>query len=60
MTAKTAEQKRFKMTFTIDTDNNISAFATPEEAAASTATPFEFFASQKEWPSWLPLGQRPA
>jgi hypothetical protein len=29
-------------TFTIDNDNNISAFATPEEAAA---TPFDSFAS---------------
>jgi Protein of unknown function (DUF3489) len=36
------------MTFTIDTDNNISAFATAEEAAAATATPFESFATQKE------------
>jgi len=36
------------MIFTIDTDNNISAFATPEEAAASTNNPFESFASQKE------------
>ncbi len=36
------------MTFTIDTDNNISAFATPEEAAASTATPSESFSSEKE------------
>ncbi len=35
-------------TFTIDTDNNISAFATPEEAAATTTTPFDTFASQKE------------
>ena len=26
-------------TFTIDTDNNISAFATQEEAAATTTTP---------------------
>jgi uncharacterized protein DUF3489 len=49
MTAKSAEQKRrFKMTFTIDTENNISAFATPEEAAAATATPFDSFSSQKE------------
>ena len=31
-------------TFTIDTDNNISAFATPEEAAATTTTPFDTFA----------------
>jgi len=36
------------MTFTIDTDNNISAFATQEEAAASTTNPFESFVSQKE------------
>jgi hypothetical protein len=35
-------------TFTIDSDNNISAFATPEEAAATTNTPFDTFASQKE------------
>ena len=35
-------------TFTIDTDNNISAFATQEEAAASTTNPFESFTSQKE------------
>lgn len=34
-------------TFTIDSENNITAFATPEEAAAIT-TPFESFASQKE------------
>ena len=36
------------MTFTIDTDNNISAFGTPEEAAAATTTPIESFTSQKE------------
>ena len=35
-------------TFTIDNDNNISAFATQEEAAAATATPFDSFASQQE------------
>ncbi len=36
-------------TFTIDTDNNISAFATQEEAAAAaTTTPFDTFASQQE------------
>jgi len=32
-------------TFTIDTDNNITAHGTPEEA---TAAPFDSFASQKE------------
>ena len=35
-------------TFTIDTENNISAFATPEEAAAVAATPFDTFSNQKE------------
>jgi hypothetical protein len=36
------------MTFTIDIENNIRAFATEEEAAAATTNPFESFASQKE------------
>jgi hypothetical protein len=36
------------MTFTIDTDNNISVFATAEEAAAAITNPFESFTSQKE------------
>jgi hypothetical protein len=35
-------------TFTIDTDNNITAHGTPEEAAATAATPFDSFPSQKE------------
>ena len=35
-------------TFTIDNDNNISVFATREEAAATTTTPFDTFASQQE------------
>ena len=35
------------MTFTIDIENDISAFAIQEEAASST-NPFESFASQKE------------
>jgi hypothetical protein len=35
-------------TFTIDNENNITAFGTPEEAAATTTTPFDTFASQKE------------
>ena len=35
-------------TFTIDSDNNISAFATSEEAAAAITAPFESFTSQKE------------
>jgi hypothetical protein len=35
-------------TFSIDTDNNISVFASPEEAAAASTTPFDSFSSQKE------------
>jgi len=35
-------------TFTINESNEIVAFATMEEAAASTATPFDSFNSQKE------------
>jgi len=35
-------------TFTIDSENNITAYGTPEEAAATTTTPFDTFASQKE------------
>jgi len=35
-------------TFTIDTENNITAFGSAEEAAAATTTPFDSFASQKE------------
>jgi hypothetical protein len=36
------------MFYTIDTENSISAFVTAEEAAATTATPFDTFTSQKE------------
>ncbi len=36
------------MTFTIDAENNITAHATAEEAAAATQNPFDPFASQKE------------
>jgi hypothetical protein len=35
-------------TFTIDDQNQIVAFATPEAAAASTATPFDTFTTQKQ------------
>jgi hypothetical protein len=35
-------------TFTINEQNEIVAFATPEEAAATTATPFDAFSSQQE------------
>jgi hypothetical protein len=35
-------------TFTIDQENNISAFATAEEAGAASTTPFDAFASEKD------------
>lgn len=34
--------------FTIDNENNITAFGSPEEAAAATTTPFDTFATQQE------------
>jgi hypothetical protein len=49
ITAQSAEQRRKIMTtFTITEDNNISAFATKEEAAAALTGTFEVFSSQKE------------
>ena len=36
-------------TFTIDTDNNITAHATSEAAAATTTTPFDSFSSPQEF-----------
>ena len=36
-------------TFTIDTDNNITAHATLEDAAATSITPFDSFCSQQEF-----------
>jgi len=49
MTAQSVATRRTIMTtFTIDSENNITAFASAEEAAAATTTPFDSFASQKE------------
>jgi len=49
MTAQSVAPRRTIMTtFTIDSDNNITAFGTPEEAAAATTTPFDSFTSEKE------------
>jgi hypothetical protein len=45
---KPCEGRTYMKTFTIDTDNNIAAFATPEEAVANTTTPFDTFTSQQE------------
>jgi hypothetical protein len=36
------------MKFTIDNDNNISVYGTPEEAATTTTTPFDSFSGQQE------------
>ena len=58
VTLSHAKEITYMKTFTIDAENNISAFATPEEAAATTATPFDTFASQKELLSLV--GQWPA
>ena len=47
-TVSRGKESTYMTTFTIDAENSITAFASAEEAAASTATPFESFASQKE------------
>src|SRR5450759_5363542 len=47
-TVSRAKQGTYMKTFTIDEQNNITAFGTQEEAAATTTTPFDSFASQKE------------
>jgi hypothetical protein len=48
MTAQRAGQGETNMTYTIDEQNNITAFATAEEAAAATAAPFDTFTSEQE------------
>ena len=49
VTAQSVAQRRTIMTtFTIDEQNNITAFGTPEDAAAANTTPFDSFSSQKE------------
>src|ERR1017187_3638803 len=47
-TQSVAPRRTIMTTFTIDNENNITAFPTPEEATATTATPFDTFASQLE------------
>ncbi len=57
--AVSRQKKGNKMkTFTIDADNSIAVFVSPEEAAATTTTPFDTFASQQELASLI--GQWPA
>jgi len=49
MTAQSVAPRRTIMTtFTINDENNITAFGSAEEAAAATTTPFDTFANQKE------------
>ena len=48
VTATPCQERTQMKTFTIDNENNISVFATQEEAAAATASPFDSFASQQE------------
>jgi hypothetical protein len=48
VTAQNAAPRRtIVTTYTIDNDNNITAFGSAEEAAAATTTPFDSFASQE-------------
>jgi len=47
-TASREKESTDMTTFTIDTDNNISAFATQAEAAAAITTAHELFATRKE------------
>src|SRR5436305_6752360 len=47
-TVSRGKERTYMKTFTIDTDNNISVFATEEEAAAASTTPFDSFASRTE------------
>jgi hypothetical protein len=63
MTAQSATPRRTIMTtFTIDQQNNITAFGSAEEAAAASTTPFDSVSSQQElaelaktWPAERPL-----
>jgi len=49
MTAQSvAQRKPIMTTFTIDEQNNITAFASAEEAAATTNTPFDSFSTQEQ------------
>jgi hypothetical protein len=48
VTVSHGKESTYMKTFTIDEQNNITAFGTQEEAAATTTTPFDSFGSQKE------------
>src|ERR1039458_3189228 len=54
VTAQNAAPRRtIVTTYTIDNDNNITAFGSAEEAAAATTTPFDSFARSEEHTSEL-------
>ena len=56
MTAKSAEQRRFKMFYTIDDENNISAFATPRRPPPQPQ-PVRFLRQpRKNSRNWSPAG----
>ncbi len=63
MTAQSvAPRRKITTAFPIDNHNNITAFGSAAEAAATTTTPFDHFASQKElaeliagWPAERPV-----
>jgi hypothetical protein len=46
--AERGQRKPIMTTFTITEQNNITAFASPEEAAAATTTPFDSFSTEQE------------
>jgi hypothetical protein len=48
VTVSHGKERTYMKTFMIDEQNNITAFGTQEEAAATTTTPFDSFASQKD------------
>jgi hypothetical protein len=48
VTASHGKESTYMKTFRIDEQNNITAFGTPEEATATTAAPFDSFASQQD------------
>ena len=61
VTVSRGKERTYMKTFTIDEQNNITAFGTEEEAAAATVTPFDSFTSQKNLAEiWPPVGRRSA
>jgi hypothetical protein len=48
VTVSHGKERTYMKTFTIDDQNNSTVFDTQAEAAATTTTPFDSFASQKE------------